>query len=138
MEGASYLMMRRASKNDRGALRTADAFDFYVEHLRAYERMVDLLSMEPAATRAAGVAVMPFYGAGVATGHSTLELRELYLRLTLLSCARLFPNAAVAVATEADAARAAAAAESVARVVDVEILRLDAAIAAPEQLGIAT
>ena len=167
MEGASYLMMRRASKNDRGALRTADAFDFYVEHLSAYERMVDLLSMEPAATRAAvvdavvarlgarearlrasfprflaprpaGVAVMPFYGAGVATGHSTLELRELYLRLTLLSCARLFPNAAVAVATEADAARAAAAAESVARVVDVEILRLDAAIAAPEQLGIAT
>ncbi|KAH8071846.1 hypothetical protein JL720_11348 [Aureococcus anophagefferens] len=167
MEGASYLMMRRASKNDRGALRTADAFDFYVEHLSAYERMVDLLSMEPAATRAAvvdavvarlgarearlrasfprflaprpaGVAVMPFYGAAVATGHSTLELRELYLRLTLLSCARLFPNAAVAVATEADAARAAAAAESVAHVVDVEILRLDAAIAAPEQLGIAT
>ena len=43
---------------------------------------------------------------------------------------------AVAVATEADAARAAAAAESVARVVDVEILRLDAAIAAPEQLGV--
>ncbi|KAH8070081.1 hypothetical protein JL721_5303 [Aureococcus anophagefferens] len=167
MEGASYLMMRRASKNDRGALRTADAFDFYVEHLSAYERMVDLLSMEPAATRAAvvdavvarlgarearlrasfprflaprpaGVAVMPFYGAAVATGHSTLELRELDLRLTLLSCARLFPNAAVAVATEADATRAAAAAESVARVVDVEILRLDAAIAAPEQLGIAT
>ena len=55
MEGASYLMMRRASKNDRGALRTADAFDFYVEHLSAYERMVDLLSMEPAATRAAVV-----------------------------------------------------------------------------------
>ncbi|KAH8055092.1 hypothetical protein JL722_8517 [Aureococcus anophagefferens] len=136
MEGASYLMMRRASKNDRGALRTADAFDFYVEHLSAYERMVDLLSMEPAATRAAvvdavvarlgarearlrasfprflaprpaGVAVMPFYGAAVATGHSTLELRELYLRLTLLSCARLFPNAAVAlgIATVAEIQR---------------------------------
>ena len=56
MEGASYLMMRRPAKDARGALRTSDAFDFYVEHLSAYERMLGLLDMQPAATHDAVVA----------------------------------------------------------------------------------
>ena len=44
MEGASFMMMKRCCRReDEGAQRTANLFDFWVEHLSAYERMIDLM-----------------------------------------------------------------------------------------------
>ena len=178
MEGASFMMMKRCCRReDEGAQRTANLFDFWVEHLSAYERMIDLMHVrdpslldeliDSIATRLRvreralrerwwrawrapsvadrarrGVAVMPFYGAGVATGHSVVALRLLYLNITFWALAGhgmgspFGRDVAVAVCTPEDAH---AVLESGLPRDALELLRLDRSVPTelPQLLGVA-
>ena len=179
MEGASFMMMKRCCRReDEGAQRTANLFDFWVEHLSAYERMIDLMHVRDpnlldelvnsiatrlrtreralaarwwrawrapsVADRAArGVTVMPFYGVGVATGHSVVALRLLYLNVTFWALAGhgmgspFGRDVAVAVATPEDAR---AVLESGLPRDALQVLRLDHSVPTemPQLLGVAT
>ncbi|KAH8060186.1 hypothetical protein JL722_5148 [Aureococcus anophagefferens] len=110
MEGASNAMFRK-----NRLLKTVDMFDFFIEHLSWYERRfkADADSLrartlrrlrewtyhDSAAVNPSGrarddvVVIMPYYAtAGGDSGHSALESRRAYLKLTLESLKPTFPK----------------------------------------------
>ncbi|KAJ1461464.1 hypothetical protein M885DRAFT_581774 [Pelagophyceae sp. CCMP2097] len=121
MEGASHSNFKRSAK-----FKTIDLFDFFIEHLSWYERRLwadgdDLRDrtlrrvqaqrhihstrlINPDRTlRHDVVALMPFYAtSGGDAGHSALESRRTFLRLTVDSIRQSFPNIVVCVATQPD------------------------------------
>ncbi|KAH8068251.1 hypothetical protein JL721_6825 [Aureococcus anophagefferens] len=92
MEGASNAMFRK-----NRLLKTVDMFDFFIEHLSC-------AAVNPSGrARDDVVVIMPYYAtAGGDSGHSALESRRAYLKLTLESLKPTFPKYTVCVATEPD------------------------------------
>ncbi|EGB09249.1 hypothetical protein AURANDRAFT_63486 [Aureococcus anophagefferens] len=152
MEGASNAMFRK-----NRLLKTVDMFDFFIEHLSWYERRfkADADSLrartlrrlrewtyhDSAAVNPSGrarddvVVIMPYYAtAGGDSGHSALESRRAYLKLTLESLKPTFPKYTVCVATEPDHAYVTDAANGLG-FYDV-LKRFD--ITKPSRLGFAT
>ena len=152
MEGASHIMWRK-----NRLLKTVDMFDFFIEHLSWYERSLggDAESLrartlrrfknytyrDSAAVNPSGrarddvVVVMPYYAtAGGDSGHSALESRRAFLKLTLESLKPTFPKYTVCVATEPDYAYATNATNGLG-FYDV-LKRFD--ITQPQRLGFAT
>lgn len=103
MEGASFILFERST-----AYKSLDFFDFYVEHLSWYERLLAKPAKETglgafaresfrrrvgqqsftASRRSRGkmvVAVMPFYAAGSGQGPSSVDMRLGYLNATIAS-----------------------------------------------------
>lgn len=120
MEGASNAMFKR-----NRLWKTVDMFDFFIEHLSWYERRfkADAANLRERALRRLGgtafqrtsavnprrktredvVVIMPYYAtAGGDSGHSALESRRAFLRLTVESLRRTFPRYTACVATEPD------------------------------------
>ncbi|KAH8095106.1 hypothetical protein JL720_2382 [Aureococcus anophagefferens] len=146
MEGASNAMFRK-----NRLLKTVDMFDFFIEHLSWYERRfkADADSLrartlrrlrewtyhDSAAVNPSGrahddvVVIMPYYAtAGGDSGHSALESRRAYLKLTLESLKPTFPKYTVCVATEPDPPTDAATASASTRLKRFDITK-------PSRLG---
>lgn len=120
MEGASNAMFKKNRLH-----KTVDMFDFFIEHLSWYERRfkADADSLRARTLRRLRewtyhssaavnpsrraredvVVIMPYYAtAGGDSGHSALDSRRAYLKLTLESLRPTFPRYTACVATEAD------------------------------------